>query len=105
VNQATDAWTVAFREQGWSHPPDCPAPRHVEWVMGVYDQYGMRLASSRSITCCPDELVDLDEAARLSAAYFPGNQVHLWLDTSLAPTEHLRDMPPADATSTGGCPS
>jgi hypothetical protein len=46
--------------------------------------------------------IDLDEAARANAAHWPGNQVHLWLDTSLTPTEHLRDMPPADGSSVGG---
>jgi hypothetical protein len=79
----------------------CSAAEHVEWVMGVYDKHGMRINQYRSVTCSEGP-IDLDACARANAAYWPGNQVHLWLDTSLTPTEHLRDMPPVNGSSVGG---
>lgn len=90
-----------FRDRGWTHPTDCSAPLHVEWVEGVYDPHGMLLAASRAIFCSHSDAVDLDEVAELSEAYYPGNHVYLWLNTSLWPTEHLRNMPPPDGSSVG----
>jgi hypothetical protein len=94
--------SVSFHESGEPHPADGKAPNHIRWVMGVYDPHGMRLNHLPAVACYGDGPVDLDEAARANAAYWPGNQVHLWLGTSLTPTEHLRDMPPADGSSVGG---
>jgi hypothetical protein len=80
------------------HPRDC-ARQHTAFAMGVYDGHGMRLNSFNSMICHDDPAgIDLDEAAKANAAYWPGNQVHLWFDTSLTPTEHLRDMPPSDGS-------
>jgi hypothetical protein len=69
--------------------------------MGVYDQHGMRLNTQVAINCCDDLDFDLNEAAKANAAYWPGQNVYLWLDMSLVPTEHLRDMPPANGSSEG----
>jgi hypothetical protein len=75
----------------------CPSPDATPFVMAVYDRYGMRLfTDTRAHVCSSDPR--WEAAAKATAEYWPGNQVHMWLDTSLAPTEHLRDMPPSDAS-------
>lgn len=89
---------VNFYERGETHPSDCPSPHHLSWWMGVYDKFGMRLASNFAVTCCDDFNWDLNDAAKENAAYWPGQSVYLWLDASLTPTEHLRDMPPANGS-------
>jgi hypothetical protein len=54
-------------------------------------------SDTRAHACGPDP--DLETGAKALAEFWPGNQVHLWLDKSLTPTEHLPDMPPSDGSS------
>lgn len=81
------------------HPANCQR-QHTYFVMGVYDRHGMRLNKYTSVICHDDpDAIDLNEAAKANAAYWPGNHVYLWRDLSLTPTEHLRHMPEPDASA------
>jgi hypothetical protein len=79
------------------HVPGCDQPWHLPHVLGIYDPHGMRLNWFSSIAC-GSAPCSLAECAEDQAPYWPANEVHLWLDTSLAPTEHLRNMPASDAS-------
>lgn len=81
------------------HARNCAFPIHVRWVAGIYDQHGMRAAMLRSVSCRDSADLDLDAEARHLATFYPSNRVYLWLDLSVSPTEHLRDMPPANGSS------
>jgi hypothetical protein len=88
---------IAFehRDPSFHQFADCPYWDATPLVMAVYDPHGMRLFSDpRAHVCGADP--DLDAGAKATAEFWPGNQVHMWLDTSLTPTEHLRNMPPSD---------
>jgi hypothetical protein len=80
------------------HVADCRRSWHMGYVMGVYDPHGMRLNWFASVACA-DAPCGLDECAQDQIPYWPGNHVYLWLDLSLVPTEHLRDMPAPDASA------
>ena len=66
---------AAYRQ----HTANCDQPWHLPYVMGIYDHSGMRLNWYSSVACgfAP---CDLSECARDQAPYWPGNEVHLWLD-------------------------